>query len=117
MTPELLLDSRYDLKRLAFRTGSPVPGERGVLTLRRRALGAADTWEWDLDLSLRVRAAVGRQLMFGLLVGAFLMVTPIVAAYSNSDLSSRSRLILAVVGVITSVLAGLAAAFGLKRSI
>jgi hypothetical protein len=56
----------------AFRAGSPVPGERGVLTLRRRALGAADKWEWDVDLSLRVRAAVGRQLLFGVLVGAWI---------------------------------------------
>src|SRR5581483_8506088 len=79
MTPELLLDSRYDLKRLAFRTGSPVPGENGVLTLSRKTHGADARWEWDLDLGLRVRAAVGRQLLFGLLVGLFLMVTPIVA--------------------------------------
>jgi hypothetical protein len=116
MTPELLLDSRYDLKRLAFRTGSPVPGERGVLTLRRKALGG-DEWEWDLDLSLRVRAAVRRQLLFGLLVGLFLMVTPIVAAYSNSKLTTNQQLIIALVGAVSSLLAGLAAAFGLKRSI
>jgi hypothetical protein len=117
MTPELLLDSRYDLKRLAFRTGSPVPGQNGVMTLRRRALGSNANWEWDLDLRLRVGAAIGRQLLFGLLVGLFLMVTPIVAAYSNSKLSAHDQLLIAVVGAISSLLAGFAAAFGLKRSI
>jgi hypothetical protein len=49
MTPELLLDSRYDLKRIRFRTGSPVPGDRGILTLRRRRRSDQD-WEWELDL-------------------------------------------------------------------
>jgi hypothetical protein len=117
MTPELLLDSRYDLKRLAFRTGSPVPGENGVLTLSRKTHAADEKWEWDLDLGLRVRAAVGRQLLFGLLVGLFLMVTPIVAAYSNSKLTTNQQLVIAVVGAISSLLAGFAAAFGLKRSI
>jgi hypothetical protein len=118
MTPELLLDSRYDLKRLAFRTGSPVPGQRGVLTLRRKDVGGADKeWAWDLDLGLHVRAAVLRQLLFGLLVGLFLMVTPIVAAYSNSKLTTHQQLVIALVGAGSSLLAGLAAAFGLKRSI
>lgn len=117
MTPELLLDSRYDLKRLAFRTGSPVPGELGVLTLRRKTVGGGGGWEWDLDLGLRVRAAVRRQLLFGLLVGLFLMVTPIVAAYSSSTLKPHQQLIIALVAIVSSLLAGFAAAFGLKRNI
>jgi hypothetical protein len=116
MTPEALLDSRYDLKRIRFRTGSPVPAQRGVLTLRRRRLGS-DAWEWDFDIGVRVRAAVLRQLFFGLVVAAFLAVTPIVAAYSNPKLSSREQLIIAVVGGASSLLAGITAAFGLRRSL
>jgi hypothetical protein len=66
-----------------------------------------------LNLSLRGRAAVRRQL----LVGMFLMVTPIIAAYSNSKLSGRDQLTTALVGAISSLLAGFAADFGLEPSI
>lgn len=117
MTPELLLDSRYDLKRIPFRTGSPVPAERGVLTLRRRGRADNQKWEWDLDLGLRVHAAILRQLLFGLLVAAFLAVTPILAAYSNSNLSSHDQRTIAIVASISSLLVGITAAFGLRRSI
>lgn len=117
MTPELLLDSRYDLKRIPFRTGSPVPAERGVLTLRRRGRADSQEWKWDLDLGLRVRAAVLRQLLFALLVAVFLAVTPILAAYSNSNLSSHDQRTIAVVAGISSLLVGITAAFGLRRSI
>jgi hypothetical protein len=69
-----------------------------------------------LNLSLRGRAAVRRQLLVGL-AGMFLMVTPIIAAYSNSKLSGRDQLTTALVGAISSLLAGFAADFGLKPSI
>jgi hypothetical protein len=116
MTPELLLDSRYDLKRIRFRTGSPVPGERGVLTLRRRRRSEAE-WEWEFDVPLAVRGAFARQLGFGLLIAVFLAVTPIIAAYSNPNLSDRNQRIIAVVAAISSLLAGISAAFGLRRSL
>jgi hypothetical protein len=45
------------------------------------------------------------------------MVSPIVAAYSNSKLSAHDQLVIALVGAASSLLAGFAAAFGLKRSI
>lgn len=117
-TPELLLDSRYDLKRIPFRTGSPVPSARGVLTLRRRSREVeSKDWEWDLDLGLRVRAAVFRQLLFALLVAGLLAATPILAAYSNSNLSSSDQRIIAIVAGLSSLLVGITAAFGLRRSI
>jgi hypothetical protein len=116
MTPEALLDSRYDLKQIRFRTGSPVPAERGVLTLRRRHRGEED-WQWDIDIGVSVRGAVLRQLLFGLIVAVFLAVTPIVTAYSNSKLSSADQLIIALAGGASSLLAGLTAAFGLRRSL
>jgi hypothetical protein len=115
-TPELLLDSRYDLKRIPFRSGAPVPGERGVLTLRRRRVGE-EKWEWDLDLGLLVRAAWFRQVLFGLVVAFFLAVPPIVAAYQNSNLSNHAQHVITVAAILSSLLAGITAAFGLRRSL
>lgn len=115
-TPEVLLDSRYDLKRIPFRTGAPVPGQRGVLTLRRRR-PSDDEWEWDLDVGLRIAAAWLRQTIFGLLVAVGLAVPPIVAAYQNSSLSNHAQRVITVVSVIASVAVAVAAAFGLRRSV
>lgn len=117
VTPEVLLDSRYDINLFRFRTGSPVTGERGVLTVRRRQRGVDQDWEWEFDLPLRVRGALLRRLGFGLLVGTFLAVTPVVAAYSNSKLSAHNQLIVALVGALASYAAGITAALGLRRSL
>jgi hypothetical protein len=115
-TPELLLDSRYDLKRIPFRTGAPVPAQRGVLTLRRRR-PEQPQWEWDLDLGLRVRAAWFRQAIFAVLVAVGLAVPPIVAAYQNGKLSNHSQHVIALVAIISGAAVGIAVAFGLRRSV
>jgi hypothetical protein len=114
VTPELLLDSRYDLKRLPFRTGSPIPSARGVLTLRRRKRGD-ERWEWDLDLGVRVGAAVVRQLLVGLTIAAALAATPIVAALSDTNLSRHTKALVVIVAAAASLVAGMAAAFGVPR--
>jgi hypothetical protein len=116
-TPELLLDSRYDLKRIPFRTGAPVPGQRGVLTLRRRRRPSETEWEWDLDLGLRVGTAWARQTIFALLIAGGLAVTPIVAAYQNSALSNHAQHVITVVSILSGLAVGIAASFGLRRSI
>jgi hypothetical protein len=115
-TPELLLDSRYDLKRIPFRTGAPVPGQRGVLTLRRRRPPEED-WEWDLDIGLRVRAAWIRQTIFGALVAVGLAVPPIVAAYQNSKLSNHAQHTITFWSIVSAIVVAAAAAFGLRRSL
>jgi hypothetical protein len=105
-----------ELERIPFRTGAPVPGERGVLTLRRRRVGE-EKWEWDLDLGLLVRAAWFRQVLFGLVVAFFLAVPPIVGAYQNSNLSNDAQHVITVAAILSSLLAGITAAFGLRRSL
>jgi hypothetical protein len=116
MTPEVLLDSRYDLKRIRLRTASPMSAERGVLTLRRRRRSENDS-EWQFDLPVRLRGAVLRRLGVGLLIGVLLAVSSVVAAYSNPKLSDADQLTIALVGGGASLLAGVAAAFGLRRSL
>jgi hypothetical protein len=116
VTPELLLDSRYDLKRVPFRTGSPSAAARGVLSLRRRKLGEK-RWEWDLDLGVRVGAAVVRQILVGLAVGAALAITPIIAAFSDSSLSGHAQSVILISALASSFVAGQAAAFGIPRAL
>lgn len=114
--PDVLLDSRYDLKRIRLRTMSPESREPGVLTVRRQEQGKP-AWEWEFDLPIQVRATFWRKIGFGLLVGCFLAVSPIVGAYSNPSLSAGNRQVISLVAIITGILAGVTAAFGLRRSL
>lgn len=114
--PDVLLDSRYDLKRIRLRTMSPESREPGVLTVRRQTQGQPE-WEWEFDLPIQVRGTFWRKIGFGLLVGSFLAVSPIVGAYSNPSLSAGSRQVISLVAIITGILAGVTAAFGLRRSL
>jgi hypothetical protein len=114
--PEVLLDSRYDLKRIRLRTMAPESREPGVLTIRRQEQGKPE-WEWEFDLPIQVRATFWRKIGFGLLVGCFLAVSPIVGAYSNPSLSAGSRQVISLVAIVTGILAGVTAAFGLRRSL
>jgi hypothetical protein len=93
-----------------------VPGQRGVLTLRRRRPNEEE-WEWDLDLGLRVGTAWIRQTIFALLIAGGLAVTPIIAAYQSNALSNHARDVITIVSILSSLAVGIAAAFGLRRSV
>jgi len=101
---------------LPFRTGSAARGSRGVLTLRRRRR-EDDRWEWDLDLGVRVRATVLRPLLVELAIAAGLAATPIIAASSDASLSGNARVAITAAAVISGLVAGMAASFGLPRSL
>jgi hypothetical protein len=110
--PHVLVDSRYDLKRMRFRTMAPASRELGVLTVRRQLQGES-TWEWEFDLPIQVRGSFWRKLGLGLIIGVFLAVPPIV---SDPNLLGGSQLATPV-SAISAILAGIAAAFGLRRSL
>jgi hypothetical protein len=114
--PQVLLDSRYDLKRIRLRTMSPASREPGVLAVRRQVHGHTE-WEWEFDLPIEVRGAFWRRLGLGLLIGIFLSVSPVVSAYSNPNLSENSQVVISLVGIVAGILAGIAASFGLRRSV
>lgn len=63
---------------------------------------------------MKVGAAVLRPLIVGLVIAVALACTPIIAAYSDSSLSSPAQ---RAIAVISSLVAGMAAAFGLRRSL
>jgi hypothetical protein len=64
-----------------------------------------------------VRAAWFRQVLFGLVVAFFPAVPPIVAAYQNSNFSNHAQHVITVAAILSSLLAGITAAFGLRRSL
>jgi hypothetical protein len=115
MAPEVLIDSRYDLKRLRLATSRTVSKKHGVLTLSQRR--AHDDPQFEFDLPVRVRGGVAGRLGFGLALGVSLSIAPITAAYANPNLPARNQFVVAAVSLGSGLLAGLVAAFGLNRSL
>jgi hypothetical protein len=114
--PEVILDSRYDLKRIRFQTGTPPSKEPGVLTLGRKPKGETDR-EWEFDLRVQVKGSFPRKFLTGLLIGALLAVTPVVAALNNPNLPAKNLTTVIVVSIAAGIATGMAASFGLKRSL
>jgi hypothetical protein len=110
MTPELVLGSPYDVKRLRFHTGSPVSGDRGVFTLREKR-EAADGWKWDFDLPFQLGRSFVRRVGLALLIAVVLAVPPITTAYSGNPR------IVTLAATLSGLAAGLTAAFGIQRSL
>jgi len=110
MTPELVLDSPYDVKRFRFRTGSPTSGDRGVFTLRQKR-ESDDEWQWDFDLPFHLKRAFTRRVGLAVLIAVFLAIPPITSAFS-----SNPRIVIPA-SAIFGLAAGLSAAFGIQRSL
>ena len=113
--PRLMLDSRYDLKRVRIKTGNPSSKEPAVLTILRGVTGS-DTSELEFDLLLTVRSNFWRTLGYGFILGVLLGGPQIVAAFSNPALPKGSVYLISVLSGVVGLATGIFAAFGLKRS-
>jgi hypothetical protein len=113
--PEMILDSRYDLKRVRFHTSAPNTRERGIISVRRRRQD--DHWDWELDLPFQIRGVFLRKVGIGLLIGLFLAGPAIVAAVRDADLSTADKHAIAAISLLLGIAAGITAAFGLRRSL
>lgn len=110
MTPDLVLDSPYDVKRFRFRTDSSISGDRGVFTLRQKR-ESDEEWQWDFDLPFHLKRAFTRRVGLAVLIAVFLAIPPITSAFSNNP-----RIVIPA-SAIFGLAAGLSAAFGIQRSL
>jgi hypothetical protein len=113
--PEMILDSRYDLKRVRFHTGAPNTRERGIISARRQR--QTPDWDWEMDLPFQIRGVFWRKVGTGALIGLFLAVPMVVATIRDGDLSTTDKQVVCLVALISGLLAGIAASFGLRRSL
>lgn len=116
--PLLILDSRYDLKRVRLKTGEPSKAEDTILTiLRTDDASGSESGNWEFDLRLRIKGIFLRTLGYGVFLGVLLATPPITAAFSNPNLPLVNASIISVLSLITSLIAGVFVAFGLRKSI
>jgi hypothetical protein len=108
-TPSVIMDSRYDFKRVRMITGKPNTQERAILTIVRNGL--------EFDLPLLIRRTWLLTLGYGIILGVLLAGPQIVAALANPNLPLRNVVAISFVSGILGLGAGILAAFGLKKQI
>jgi hypothetical protein len=113
--PLLIMDSRYDLKRVRLKTGRPSTRQTAILTILRNGVNGNANLEFDLPL--QIRGTFWGTLGYGILLGALLAGPQIVAALSNPNLPAQNVAVISIVSGILGLGAGILAAFGLKKSI
>lgn len=113
--PVLIVDSRYDLKRVRLKTGKPSTRETAVLAILRNGVNGNANLEFDLPL--QIRGTFWNTLGYGILLGTLLAGPQIVAALSNPNLPAHNVAVISIVSGILGLGAGVLAAFGLKKSV
>jgi len=116
--PELILDSRYDLKRVRLKTGRPLEPENAVLAIRRvDDTSESELGNWEFDMLLRIKGGFRRSLVYGIGLGVLIAAPQIIAAFSNPALPMGSRTAICIASAIMGLGVGILVAFGLKKPV
>ena len=113
---DLVLDSRYDLKRVRIRTSSPPLRQTAVLTILRKDSRQVDP-NLDFDLRVEIKGAFWKTLGYGTVLGLLLATPQVASALSNPTLPAQNIIVISVVSTVVGVFTGIFAAFGLKTSL
>jgi len=112
--PNLVLDSRYDLKRVRLRTTKPTSAEETVVAFEYHD---NDQVSLICDIDLRVHGTFWQSLAKGVLLGILLASPQTIAALSNPALSDSSKSVIVIAAAAFGLVTGIVAAFGLKKSV
>jgi len=110
------LDSRYDLKRVRFCTGTPKIRQKGVLSIYRGSgepTAGHGTWEFDMDIA--VKSVFWVTLLIAVLIGILLAAPHVIATLSSQDLPIGDKIGIWIASALAGLAAGFLAAFGLRK--
>ena len=112
--PLLILDSRYDLKRVHFKTGEPLGSEYVTLSILRTDDVKIDkSGYWEFDILLRIKGTFWKTLGYGIIIGILLAAPQISITLSNPTLKYQS--IISIIQGLASLIVGILVAFGQKK--
>jgi len=114
-SPTIILDSRYDLKRVRIITGKPREKKRAILTILRT--GGDRNASVEFDLPLLICGTYLHTLGYGILLGILLAGPQIVGTLFNLRLPCQNVIGIIIMSVIMGLVAGIFAAFGLRKPI
>lgn len=114
--PLLILDSRYDLKRVYFKTGKPLGPEYVTLSILSTDDVKIDkSGYWEFDILLRIKGTFWKTFGYGIIIGILLATPQIISTLSNPLL--RHPTTISVIQGLSSLIIGLFVAFGQKKSV
>lgn len=114
----LSIDSRYDMKRVYFKTDRPSRKDNAVLSVYRVDSELPDgSPTWEFDLLCKVKGTFWQNLLYGIGLGVLLAAPHCTAAILNPNLSSTNKCLICAVSLLSGIFAGIFAAFALKRSV
>lgn len=115
-SPELRLDSRYDLKKLRIRTGDPTfRSKRTWITLSANTKSMTGTLE--LDMEVTVKANYLKRIGTVAAIAIMLTVVQIVTLVTRGDLSIGGKVASVLAILVASIVVAVAAVWGIRRSI
>ncbi len=114
-SPTQAIDSRYDMKRIRFRTGCPVWPENVVCSLHKAdSPMLTPPSVFDFDVRMSIAGTYCKLLFWGICVG-FLLATPhIINTISGTG---SAKVFLCSVYVIVGIITGVLAAFKLRTGV
>jgi hypothetical protein len=112
----LILDSRYDLKRVRIRTNSPPSREATILTILRNERDQVGP-TLDFDLRIEINGVFWKTLGYGCVLGLLLATPPVISALSNPSLPALNVTEISVGSGVVGLFTGIFAAFGLKTGV
>lgn len=115
--PLLSIDSRYDQKRVRFRSGRPWQDEEARVSIYR--VQDADPRETigspEFDLSLSIRSSRWPLYGYVLLLAALLATPQIIQGWLETDYTQLTKIVVTVVALVFGLAVGIAGVFGLQR--
>ncbi len=116
--PTIIVDSKYDLKRLRLTVDpSGLLNAISVAVHRVSDVGKEEFGRWEFDILFRVRQPKGWKIGVGMGVGLLLAAPQIISAWLSPSLPDLSRWIVSGIAVASGITVGLFVMFRIKRPI
>ena len=115
-SPTCTLDSRYDLKKFHLKSGDPTSGRQGSwINIILEKLDKTNRLE--LETSLKIKGNQLRRFGIALVIAIALTGAQIVPLFTRGDLASDTKLYSSLIIFILSVVVGIAAVWGIRKSL
>lgn len=116
--PIVIVNSRYDFKRIRFKTTSPIIAEQAVLSIYRGKDESKDKYGiLDFDLKMRIAGTWSNLVFWGTTIGVLLAIPHLITALTNDKLTGAKLAVVCLLVLIVGLVTGNLVAFKLKKDI
>lgn len=116
--PTVIVNSRYDFKRVRFKTTSPtIPQQATLSVYRGKSENKDEHGILDFDLKLHITGTRLKMLLWGSVIGILLSVPHLITALTNPELRGTTLTVVCFLVLIVGLITGILAAFKIKKNI